>query len=156
MQEVGSVKRSGQSGFSLVELMVAFGLLAALLLSISGLFVLGGRQVRSGREATEALVVAQGIIEQIGGWGFHQTYDLFGVDPASSSATVTTRNNAFASRWQRRIDETLPDGHAAIAIESLGGGSPPLGRTRAVRVTVVVHWREGLRRRQVRLALVRL
>jgi type II secretory pathway pseudopilin PulG len=151
-----SVKGSRQSGFSLVELMVAFGLLAALLLSISGLFVLGGRQIRSGRAATEALAVAHDIVEQIGGWGFHQTYGLFGVDPASSTATVTTRTNAFASRWQGRIDEMLPDGHAAIEIESLGVGSPPFGQTRAVRVTVVVHWREGHRRRRVRLALVRL
>jgi len=150
------VKRSRQSGFSLVELMVAFGLLAALLLSISGLFVLGGRQIRSGREATEALAVAQGIVEQMGGWGFRQTYELFGVDAGVSTATVTTRANTFASRWQRRIDETLPEGHAAITIESLGDGPPALGVTRALRVTVAVHWREGLRRRRIRLVFVRL
>jgi prepilin-type N-terminal cleavage/methylation domain-containing protein len=150
------VKVSRQTGFSLVELMVAIGLLAALLLSISGLFVFGGRQIRSGRAATEALAIAQGIVEQMNGWGFRQTFELLGVEGDRSNGTVSTRTLAIASEWQRRIDERLPGGDGVIEIASLGPGPPPFDTARAIRVTVTVRWREGLRHRRVRLAWVRL
>ncbi len=147
--------RSNQHGFSLVEVIVAFGILAGLLIAIAGLFVLGTRQVHSGRRATEALAVATRIVEEIEGWGFHQLYELFGVPPDRSQAEIDTRTDPRATRWQPGIRTRLPEGYGLIRIETVGPGPPTFADTRAIRLTVVVHWQEGLRARSVRLATVR-
>ena len=139
----------------MVEVIVAFGLLAGLLISIAGLFVLGTRQVHSGRESTEALAMATSVVEETGGWGFHQVYDLFGISPERTSALVDTRTNPRASLWQPGIETRLSAGYALIRIESLGQGPPTFADTRAIRLTVEVHWQEGLRARSLRLATVR-
>jgi type II secretory pathway component PulJ len=47
-----------ETGFSLVEVVIALGLLAGVLITISGLFVMGAKQVKSGRASSEALAVA--------------------------------------------------------------------------------------------------
>jgi type II secretory pathway pseudopilin PulG len=157
---MGKMKRHHEQGFSMVEVVLALGLLAGVLISIAGLFILGTQQVESGRTATEALSVARGIIEEIDGWGFRQTYQLFGVDgSAATTATVDTRAAAYAAKWQTTLDDALFASHAEIAIESLGpvgGPVPPLDATRAIRVVVTVFWDERGRSRQIRLGTVRM
>jgi type II secretory pathway pseudopilin PulG len=151
--------RNHERGFSLVEVIVALGLLAGVLISIAGLFVIGGRQVESGRTATEALSVARGILEEMDGWGFRQTYMLFGIDgTVTTSATVDTRVDAYSAKWQQTLDEALFESHAEILIESLGPTNPPpnLATTRAIRVVVTVFWSEGNRDRSIRLGTVRM
>jgi type II secretory pathway pseudopilin PulG len=151
--------RNHERGFSLVEVIVALGLLAGVLISIAGLFVIGGRQVESGRTATEALSVARGILEEMDGWGFRQTYMLFGIDgTVTTSATVDTRVDAYGAKWQQTLDEALFESHAEILIESLGPTNPPpnLATTRAIRVVVTVFWSEGNRDRSIRLGTVRM
>lgn len=148
-----------QRGFSLIEVVVALGLLAGVLISISGLFVFGGRQVKSGRTSSEALSVARDILEEINGWGFRQTYSLFGYDGTAPVYTVDTRTNSFANgKWQGILDQKLLDAYATIEIRSLSNsGSPPnLNVTRAIRVLVTVNWREGPRRRSLQAGTVRL
>ncbi|MDX1390310.1 MAG: type II secretion system protein [Acidobacteriota bacterium] len=149
------MQRSHQHGFSLVEVIVALGILAGLLISIAGLFVLGTRQVHSGRRATEALAVATGLVEEIEGWGFHQLYGLFGIPPDRTRAEVDTRTDPRAVLWQPAIRTRFPQGYARIRLETLGPGPPTFADTRAIRVTVALHWREGSRPRSVRLATVR-
>lgn len=149
----------GQRGFSLIEVVVALGLLAGVLISISGLFVFGGRQVKSGRTSSEALSVARDILEEINGWGFRQTYSLFGYDGTAPVYTADTRTNSFAKgKWQAVLDQKLLDAYATIEIRSLSGsGSPPnLNVTRAIRVLVTVNWREGARPRSLQAGTVRL
>ena len=63
-----------QAGFSLVEVVVALGLLAAVLISISGLFVLAHKQVDGGRKNSVALSVARDILEEMDGWSYRQLY----------------------------------------------------------------------------------
>ncbi|MDX1389697.1 MAG: prepilin-type N-terminal cleavage/methylation domain-containing protein [Acidobacteriota bacterium] len=149
------MQRDRQHGFSLVEVVVALGILAGLLISIAGLFVLGTRQVDSGRHATEALAVATGIVEETEGWGFRQLYELFEIPPSWNRAELDTRSDPRASSWQPAIGASLHEGYARIVIEAVGSGLPTFADARAIRVTVVVHWREGSRPRSVRLATVR-
>ena len=154
--------RRDDRGFSLIEVVVALGLLAVVLLSIAGLFIVGGRQVKSGRTATEALAVSRGVIEQINKWGFKQTYQLFGVDGSATSYTFDTRTitdppTTGMAKWQDQLDEVIPGSHGEIFIESLANGTPPaLEDTRAIRVVVTVFWTEGLRQRRVQLGTVRM
>ena len=44
--------RQREQGFSLVEVILALGILAGVLISIAGLFIMGSKQVKSGRTST--------------------------------------------------------------------------------------------------------
>lgn len=145
-------------GFSLVEVVVALGLLAGILVSTTSLLVLGSRQVKSGRTASEALSAAHSILEEMQGWGFHQVYVEYGFDGTATSYTVDTRTNGFANKWQSYLSAKLRNGYAIITLRSLAPSSPapPLASTQALRVKVMVHWEEGSRTRNVQLATVRM
>lgn len=150
------MRRVWERGFSLVEVILALGLLAMVLLSISGLFVLGGRQVKSGRQSTQALSVARAIVEEMEGWSFRQTYERYGFDGSQTAYVVDTRTNGYARKWQDALDGALAGAWATIELVSLGNPPQPLSATAAIRVLVTVHWEETGRQRQLRLGMVRL
>jgi prepilin-type N-terminal cleavage/methylation domain-containing protein len=152
------MNRVRQRGFSLVEVVVALGLLAAVLISISGLFVLAHRQVDGGRKHSVALSVARDILEEMDGWSFRQIYLEYGLDGSAASYTIDSRTNGAAAGWQDALAAELSECHAEILLQSLdGSGSPPaLVDTRAVRVEVGIFWKEGLRPRSLRLAVARM
>ena len=152
----GNVKRHEENGFSLIEVILALGLLAAVLVTMAGLLVLGAREAKSGRTASEALSVAQTILEETQGWGFRQTYSGFGFDGTATSYTVDTRTNSYASKWQAALDSKLFNSYAVIDLESLGPGTPPMASTQVIRVIVTVHWEEEKRPRRIRLGAVRM
>ncbi len=149
---------SPERGFSLVEVILALGLLAFALVSIASLSVLGSRQLRSGRASTAALAVARSILEEMEGWGFRQTYEGLGLDGAAPIYSVDSRVNPAASSWQQDLEAALGGGHAEIDLASVepGQAPPPMNRARAIRVLVTVRWSEGVRRRAVQLATVRI
>ena len=154
-------QRERSAGFSLVEVIVAMGMLAWILIAIAGLLSLGGRHVKSGRSSSQALAVARDIVEEIDGWGFHQTYTLFGKDGLAADYTIRTDELQPADyvwqapgepTWQDALTPELFEARAEIRIESLGGN---LAVSNAIRVGVTVSWMEGQRPRNVRLALLR-
>jgi len=152
--------RRSEGGLSLIEVILALGLLGGVLISIAGMFILSERQVKSGKTATQALAVARTITEEITGWGFRQTYQVFGSDGAATSYTYDTQVNSYAAKWQTMLDDSLELGsHATILVASVepsgGGGAPALNVARAIRVTVTVFWAEGARNRSVRVMTVR-
>jgi type II secretory pathway pseudopilin PulG len=152
------VNRRREDGFSLVEVIIALALLAGVLISMIGLFVLGGQQVKSGRTASEALAVAQSILEEMQGWGFHQTHLGYGLDGSATSYTIDTLNNSTASQWQPLLDSKLLNSYATIEIISVGptNPAPSLATTRSIRLIVTVHWEEGIRARSIQLGAVRM
>jgi prepilin-type N-terminal cleavage/methylation domain-containing protein len=145
-------------GFSLIEVLLALGMLAGVLVATATLFVVSDKSVRGGRTASEALSIARSITEEIQGWGFHQTYRAFGLDGTLASYTVDTRSNGYARRWQTSLPEKLHQGYATIELASLGPGgtAPALVDTNAIRVLITVHWDEGPRHRSIELATVRM
>jgi type II secretory pathway pseudopilin PulG len=146
-----------EKGLSLVEVVLALGLMGTVLISVAGMYVLSERQVNSGRSTTEALSVARTIAEEIKGWSFHQTYLMFGYDGSATSYTVDTRSSSYGDHWQATLVDALGDtAYAEVEIQSLGSsGTPILNATRNIRVVVTVFWEEGLRPRDVQVALVR-
>ena len=150
----GASRRPGEAGFSLVEVIVALGLLAAVLVAMSGLFTLANHQLASGRNHSVAISVARDILEETGGWGFHQTYSTFGFDGAASFYTVDSRSHPAAAAWQATLESELAQPRAEIEIRSVGGGA--LRTATVIRVQVTVHWSEGLRARSLRLTTVRV
>lgn len=151
------MKRKGERGFSLVEVVIALGILAGVLISISGLFVIGGRQVKSGRSSSEALAVGRTILEEMNKWGFRQTYGMFGYDGSATTYSVDTRTTSYATKWQPLLTPKLANSYATIQLQSLGPGSPPnMNVTRAIRVLVTVNWDEGARHRTAQVGTVRM
>ena len=154
------MRRRSDGGFSLIEVVIALGLLAGVLITIYGLFIIGDRQVKSGRTSSEALSVARTILEEMNRWGFRQTYQTFDstYDGTVQSYSIDSRTNAFAAKWQATLDEKLVNSRATIEIQSLGPASVPpnLNVTRAMRVLVTVFWDEGQRHRSVRVGTVRM
>ena len=148
-----------EKGLSLIEVILALGLMAGVLISIAGMFILSERQVKSGKTATQALAVARAITEEINGWGFRQTYQVFGSDGSASSYTYDTQVNSYAAKWQTMLDDGLELGsNATILVASVpptGSAAPALNTARAIRVTVTVFWAEGDRNRSVRVMTVR-
>lgn len=148
-----------ERGLSLIEVILALGLLGGVLISIAGMFILSERQVKSGKTATQALAVARTISEEITGWSFRQTYQMFGSDGAAISYTYDSEVNTYAAKWQTMLDDGLElDSNATILVASVpptGGAAPALNAAQAIRVTVTVFWSEGNRARSVRTMTVR-
>jgi type II secretory pathway pseudopilin PulG len=151
---------TNERGLSLIEVILALGLMAGVLISVAGLFILSERQVKSGKTATQALAVGRAVSEEMTGWGFKQTYRVFGDDGTAASYTYDTRTEAFAAKWQTMLDDSLQYGsYATILVAAVppeSGGSPNLNACRAIRITVTVFWAEGDRNRSVRVMTVRI
>ncbi len=148
---------TAEAGFSLIEVLVALGLLAGVLLSVAGLFVVGERQLARGRHQSTALAMAQTILEEIGVWNHTATWERFDSsgDVATLNVTTTDTNPAnIASKWQPLLQETLANGRAEIRIESCDGAN--MNVSAAVRVVVTVLWDEKTQTRRTKLAMVRL
>jgi len=146
-----------QAGFSLIEVIVALGLLAGVLLSVAGLFVIGERQVARGRHQSTALAAAQTILEEISTWSHAATWERFDSvgDTATLTVSTTDGNPANdASKWQPFLQDTLSNGRAEIRVESCDGAN--LDVAAAVRVVVTVSWDEKVQTRRTELAMVRL
>ena len=138
-------------------MVVALGLLAGVLLSVAGLFVVGERQVARGRNQSTALVAAQTILEEISSWNHNATFERFdsqGNVTQLVAATTDTNPASIASKWHPFLQEALSNGRAEIRIESCDGQR--LDVTPALRVVVTVLWDEKTQTRRTELAAVRL
>lgn len=147
------MRRRLERGFSLIEVVIALGLLAGVLIAISGLFILGGRSVKSGRASSEALAAAREIVEEMNGWGYTQLWAGFGFDGQAATYTVDTRTSTAAPcpPWQAALVSKLgSSAYAIIKIDSVAQTGQPTpnfanaGATlaRNVRATITVHWTE--------------
>jgi hypothetical protein len=150
--------RGGSAGFSLPEVTVALGLLGSVLISMAGLFVMAERIVHGGKHHTKALAIARDILEETNGWHFDGLYETFGLDGSSSSYTLDSRTQPYATGWQAMLAEDLGSAHAEITLDALeeGGSTPALRDARCIRVSVTVHWNNEQRRRSVSVATVRM
>lgn len=150
--------RSDERGFSLLEVILALGMLAAVLVSTTGLLVMGSYQTKSGRTASEALSVARTILEEMQGWGFQQTYLAYGLNGSAASYTIDTRTNSYTAKWQSTLDAKLRNSYAIVELESMSmsGTPPPLASTQTIGITVRIFWEERKRSRNIQVRTVRM
>jgi type IV pilus assembly protein PilV len=151
-------RRPSEGGFSLIEVTLALGLLATVLISIATLFILGGKQVKGGKNRTTAAAITHEIMERIEQKTYTETYTYFGGTDASTSlsvSTTTTGNNA--SQWQAEIAEKLgPQASGTITVTPLGTASPlTMATSDALRVRVTVSWSDLGRSKNVSLEGIR-
>lgn len=152
-------RRDPEAGFSLVEVMLALGLLAAVLVSITSLFIIGGKRVAQGRERTEALSVGTHVMENLDQMSYRGLYTNFSTasDPGAATGplVIDSRTNtaALALGWQNLIDSRLEDGYATVTITRVAGTN--FRTADALRVTTTVYWDDLNRTRNITLETVR-
>ena len=156
MNERWSRRRQAEQGFNLIEVILAIGILAGVLVSISSMFVLGGRQVKSGRTMTEATVLAHDLMEEFDSASFTGLYT--GLGAAATDTTKTVASDGTGSpiaAWQPEIARKLEGGSATVNILPIGAGTPDFGTADGIKLTVTVSWNELGRAQSVSVATVR-
>lgn len=158
----------GERGFSLLEVLFAIAILTGVLLSIASLMVMGGKNVWSGQNQSEALAAAGDIVEELGEQSFRQFFGELGIAGTVTQASISTElldSGTPASPpaelvdWHEALKRPLgDDAFLIISFESVveSGAAPPLQDALAVRVEVSVHWNEFGRQRDVLLCTVRV
>jgi hypothetical protein len=143
-------------GFNLVEVVLAVGLLAGVLLAIGSMLVLANRQIVSGRSITQATAIAQGMMEAFDSASFAGLYIGLGAAASETARAVGSRDpsSPIADR-QAAIDAALGNGAATVTIRAIGPGTPTFGSATGIRLTVAVDWIERGRRRSVALSTAR-
>lgn len=147
----------GGEGFSLVEVILAIGILAGVLISISSMFMLGGRQVKVGKTITAATVLCHDIMETFDARAFSALYTDLGA--AAGDTTKTVFSNVSLSPiepWQAEISRKLEGGVASVTLIALGPGTPNFGTATGIRITVSLTWNELGRQQTVAISTVRM
>lgn len=147
---------SGEAGFSLIEVIIAIGVLAGVLLSIASMFIMGGRQVKTGKTLTEATILAQDLMEQFDKESFNSLYLNLGAASTDTTRTVlSTTSGSPIQGWQTEIARKLNSGSASVRIDAMGPSSPNFGAAAGIKVTVTLSWNELGRAQSVGLSTVR-
>ena len=164
--------RATDAGYSLIECLLATALLTAVLVSISGLFILGSNNVKSGRELTKATTLANSCMEQTMSWPYDQVYGFAGATPTEltkswytgapnptyvATAVDAAAWGAIADQWRTDVRAQLLQGQITYKVDGMGRlpTSTDPGRVayqdaQFLRVTITVSWLErNGRRRQV-------
>jgi type II secretory pathway pseudopilin PulG len=159
MMKIHPSRRTGTAGFSLIEVMLALGLLAAVLVSITSLFIIGGRRVAQGRERTEALSVGTHVMENLDQMSYRGLYTNFSSasDPGAATGplVIDSRSNSVAQSlgWQNMIDSKMEGAYVTITLTRIAGTN--FRSADALRVTTTVFWDDLNRTRNISLETVR-
>ena len=151
-----------EAGFSLVEVLVALGLLTGVMVAVCSMFVLGGTYVKSGKELTQATALGQDIMEDLNKQSYTGLYlFLQGASPDPNAITVTsdtrTGGSVADATWGSNIRSKLFQGYAVIAMKPIGGTVTPatFASGEGIRVTVTLGWKELRRDRSVKIENIR-
>ena len=156
MRKDMTARGDGEPGFSLIEVVVAIGVLAGVLLSICSMFIMGGRQLKTGKTMTEATTIAHDIMETFDKLSFTALYTTFGAVTTDSTKTVTSSSGTNAiSPWQPEITRKLDNGSASVTVLAMGPGTPNFGSALGIRMSVTVTWTELGRQQTVSLSTTR-
>ena len=156
MNEQRSSSRQAEQGFNLVEVIIAIGILAGVLISISSMFVLGGRQVKGGKTMTQATVLAHDLMEEFDSASFTGLYTGLGAAASDTTKTVSsTVSTSPIAAWQTEIERKLENGSASVNILPIGAGTPNFGTADGIKLTVTVSWNELGRPQSVAVSTVR-
>lgn len=165
--------RGRQSGYNLIEVLIAMAMLGMVLLGIVTLFVMGERNVYSGKQMTRAVSVGTRVMEDLSPLTRDNIQTSFGLT-AATPGTVTVGSQTFANSVLRTtkddagvagkdVDGYLASWKELLTLENFNDGqilfvvtavdpltSPPTFAGAPVyRIRVFVEWNEALRERRV-------
>lgn len=106
--------RAGQSGYNLIEVIVATALLGIVAITIFTLFVMGSRNVYAGKQASQAVAIGTQVLEDLSPMNKEMIYNgAFGILGTSTGAAVTLERvsglatPAFTNARVRSTDPTV-------------------------------------------------
>jgi len=141
------------SGTTLLESVIALGLLAGLLISAAGLLGQAQRQILGGAHLSQALALTRTVLEDLELLPYDGLVQTLGCDASVPRCLVISGDPAVAA-WQRLAELDLP--LPAIEIDLRAPSGVSLVEASALRVTVRVSWLEGQRRRRLQLTTWRV
>jgi prepilin-type N-terminal cleavage/methylation domain-containing protein len=113
-----------KNGFSLIEVMIAMGILGTVLIAIMTLFVWGRRNVYSGRQMSKAIAVGNRILEDIAPLTKKDIYNgAFNLaDTATGQTTISILGASYTNCAIRSTSATvIPSPPTDIQSETAGG-----------------------------------
>ena len=173
--------RNRESGYSLIEVLIAMALMGTVVMSIMGLFYFGRRNVYSGKEMTEAVAVGTHVLEDYNTMTKSGMVAAFALPTTVAGTTITVGGQTFANSFlrdtntisaatdpkgflQRWHDEMVNNNKFQNGVVSIvftptadGTNSPAqMGTATVVKIRVFVTWGEAVRQRQVVLDTVKI
>ena len=173
----------GNRGYSLIEILIAIAILGSVIISILTLFVLGQKNIYSGKQMTYAVSSGTRVMEDLNTLSKSATLVAFGLNTATTGTTVTAGGQSFANsflrttntissttdpsgflqRWKDEIDDNDKFNTGAVSIvftptaDSAANNPPRMTTGTVIRMRVFVTWREtGRRERQIVLDTVKI
>lgn len=129
-----------QSGFSLVEVLIALVIMSVGMLGIAGLYVQSLQAGRTSLFRHNAVTLAGDVADRIrANPRGAATYELAGVDNNCVAGTTTCTPAQMAQNdvllWEAQAEDTLPNGGVAIDFTAGAGVTPPTYQ-------IIVSWDE--------------
>ncbi|MCR4374627.1 MAG: prepilin-type N-terminal cleavage/methylation domain-containing protein [Acidobacteria bacterium] len=117
--------RASARGFSLVEVLVAIGVVSVLVAGAAGVLTGASGAIRAGRASTTATLLAMQKVEQLRAdpavlFGTHE--DHVAVDGTPGPASATGPGAGFLRRWTVTPASGVPDG-AIVVVEVFSRGA---------------------------------
>ncbi|HCF93237.1 MAG TPA: hypothetical protein DER58_12315 [Firmicutes bacterium] len=138
------LKRIGnQKGFTLVEALIAIGLLSLALLTLMSMFTVSGRMIITSRQRTEATYLAQVLMERLTNETLATVAQFNGVDTRNATTFSASATNGIVTSWKDQLENELrTDAFGTVQVESpaIIDGTPMDGLTRTI---VRVFWPSG-------------
>jgi prepilin-type N-terminal cleavage/methylation domain-containing protein len=113
-------RRQNQSGYSLIEVLIAVAILGVVLLSIVTLFFMGRSNVYSGKQMTEGVAVGTHVMEDISQMTMSDMYTAFNI-------TGTTVLGNVDVDTTRALPNDLYTGSIIRQTSSISSGTDPGG-----------------------------
>lgn len=164
-------RMQNERGYSLVETLIAMAILGSVLISIMALFVMGRKNVYSGKQMTRAVAVGTRVLEDLALMTRADVQSAFAL-PGSTLAAVPigdkTYNNSilrsttadagtaldvdgYLTRWNAIVtQQDFTRGRVSLVITPVdpgAGGAPSITGSPIYRIRVFVQWNEDARAR---------
>ena len=170
--------RASERGYNLIEVLVATALLGTVILSILTLFVLGRRNVYSGKQMTRATSVATHVSEDLTPLSSDEIWTAFNVTTTTTATSPTINGVAYtnvlvrttaeagsandAGGYLQRWKDLLPasaitNGKVTLIMIPTDLATPnDYTSARIVRIRILTEWAETTRKRNVMLETIKL
>ncbi len=129
--------RSGQAGFSMVEVLVAVFVLSLGLLGYAATLAATVRASHTAHQRTQATALAYEVIDMIRANRFNYNQYLTDFAQVAPAATGTLGSRDLAA-WKQRLAAALPNGQARIQVDT-----PGIGGAQRMLVRVFIRWDES-------------
>jgi prepilin-type N-terminal cleavage/methylation domain-containing protein len=107
-----------QSGYSLIEVLVAIAITSVVLLTVVTLFYMGRRNVYSGKQTTAAVAIGTRIMEDLSAMTAEDIHTAFDIDDATTPTTVILENVYGAPDGKLTYNDSLARNTSVCTVDT--------------------------------------